>query len=287
MRRVSGGKARGKAPVRRRPRPRWLARLLRLGLPALALLLLAGGGAWLWRSGWVGEKLAAGEAALLTASGRAGLVLNDIEIAGRTQTTQPAVMAALKLRRGIPLLAVSPEALRERLEALPWVKAATVERRLPDRLYVRLEESQPLALWQHDGRFSLIGAGGEVIEEPDVGRFNHLLQVVGEDAPAHAAKLIAMLGREPDLQQRVTAAVLVSGRRWNLHLDNGIDVRLPEENSAAAWTRLAELDRQRKLLDKDLVSIDLRDPDRLVVRLSPAAAAKRRVVTPAKPGSNT
>jgi cell division protein FtsQ len=286
MRRVSR-KTRGKAPLRRRPRPRWLAALLRLGMPALALLLVAAGGVWLWRSGWIGERLAVTQAALLTGTARAGLVLKDIEISGRVETAQPTVMAALKLRRGMPLLAVSPEVLRERLEALPWVKAATVERRLPDRLFVRLEEYRPLALWQHDRRFSLIGTGGEVIEDPDVGRFNHLLQVVGDEAPAHAAQLIAMLGRQPELQRRVTAAVLVSGRRWNLHLDNGVDVRLPEENSAAAWARLAELDRRDKLLDKDLVSIDLRDPDRLVVRLTPEAAAKRRALPPAKPASNT
>ncbi|MFO1059836.1 MAG: FtsQ-type POTRA domain-containing protein [Dongiaceae bacterium] len=280
------GKPRAKPPVRRR-RPRWVGRLLRVGIPVVAIAAIGAGGAWLWRSGWLGEKIAVGEAALLTGTARAGLVLNDIEIAGRVETTQPAVMAALKLRRGMPLLAVAPDALRERLEALPWVRQATVERRLPDRLYVRIEEYRPLALWQHDRRFSLIGAGGEVIEDPDVGRFTHLLQVVGDDAPAHAAGLIAMLGRQPELQRRVTAAVLVSGRRWNLHLDNGIDVRLPEENSAAAWTRLAELDRKDRLLEKDLVSIDLRDPDRLVVRLTPAAAAKRRTAPPAKPGSNT
>jgi cell division protein FtsQ len=285
MRRLNG-KARGKPPIRRR-RPRWVGRLLRLGVPALAILAVGAGGAWLWRSGWLGEQLAVGEAALLTGTARAGLVLNDIDIAGRVETPQPEITAALKLRRGMPLLAVSPAMVRERLEALPWVRQATVERRLPDRLYVRIEEYRPLALWQHDRRFSLIATGGEVIEDPDVGRFTGLLQVVGDEAPAHAAALIAMLGREPALQRRVTAAVLVSGRRWNLHLDNGVDVRLPEENSGAAWSRLAELDRKDRLLEKDLVSIDLRDPDRLVVRLTPAAAAKRRTQPPAKPGSNT
>jgi len=74
--------------------------------------------------------------------------------------------------------------------------------------------------------------------------------------------------------------VLVGGRRWNLHLDNGIDVRLPEENGAAAWSSLARIEREHKVLEKDLVSVDLRDPDRLVVRLTPDAAQRRRL--PAK-----
>jgi cell division protein FtsQ len=271
---------RAKPPARRRPRPRWQAPALRWGTVALVLAVLAGGGWRLWHSGWISEKVAVAESALLNATARSGLVLADIQIEGRVETSLDAVMKVLQARRGMPLLALSPSDLKARLETLPWVKSAAVERRLPNRLYLQLTEHQPLALWQHDGQFSIVGTGGEVIADPDPGRFSKLLLVVGDEAPAHAADLIKMLAGEPSLRPRVTAAVLVGGRRWNLHLDNGIDVRLPEDNGAAAWSSLARLEREHKVLEKDLVSVDLRDPDRLVVRLTPDAAARRRL--PAK-----
>jgi cell division protein FtsQ len=90
--------------------------------------------------------------------------------------------------------------------------------------------------------------------------------IVGESAPERAEGLFDLLGQQPKLKERVTAAVFVGKRRWNLRLDNGIDVKLPEENPAAAWSRLANLQEQYGLLEKDVRIIDLRQPDQVVVR---------------------
>jgi cell division protein FtsQ len=67
----------------------------------------------------------------------------------------------------------------------------------------------------------------------------------------------------------------VADRRWNLRLKNGIDVRLPETNVEQALDRLVALDREKKILSRDVLAIDLRLPDRVTVRLSDAAAAAR------------
>jgi cell division protein FtsQ len=93
--------------------------------------------------------------------------------------------------------------------------------------------------------------------------------VVGEDAPVHAASLVEMLRSEPALAARVAAAVRVGGRRWNLKLDGGVEVQLPEENPAEAWAQLARLDRSNSLLARNIEAVDLRLPDRLVVRTVP------------------
>ena len=71
------------------------------------------------------------------------------------------------------------------------------------------------------------------------------------------------------------ASILVAERRWNLRLANGIDVRLPETSVEAALDRLAELDRDKKILSRDITAIDLRLPDRVTVRLSDTAAQAR------------
>jgi cell division protein FtsQ len=197
-------------------------------------------------------------------------------------------MAALGAERGTPILAVSPSRSKQQLESLPWVRSAAIERRLPGTLYVRLVERRPLAVWQHGGKHELIDRQGEVIAVKDLGRFARLPTVVGNDAAKHAAALLDMLAHEPELAARVTAAVRVDDRRWNLRIDNVIDVLLPEEEAAAAWSRLAALERSDSLLKRDIRTVDMRLPDRLVLRVNgapPGEAAPAKKTRP--PGKST
>jgi cell division protein FtsQ len=107
---------------------------------------------------------------------------------------------------------------------------------------------------------------GEPITVPPPPRYSNLIVLVGDDAPIHAAKLLDMLAREPDLAKRVRAAVRVGARRWNLRIDNAIDVRLPEDGADVAWSKLGELERKNRILSRDIEAVDLRLPDRLIVQ---------------------
>jgi cell division protein FtsQ len=215
----------------------------------------------------------------LAASAALGLVVGDIEVEGRETTDAATIMAALSARRGTPILAVSPSRAKEQLESLPWVRSAAIERRLPGTLLVRLVERHPLAVWQHAGKQELIDREGAVIPVKDLSRFARLPSVVGDNAASHAAALLDMLAHEPDLAARVTAAVRVDERRWNLRIDNAIDVLLPEEGPGAAWARLAALEHANSVLKHDIQTVDMRLPDRLVLR---AAAPPPAEAAPAK-----
>jgi cell division protein FtsQ len=93
--------------------------------------------------------------------------------------------------------------------------------------------------------------------------------VVGEGAETQASALIALIGTEPVLMQQVKAATWVGGRRWNVHLKGGIDVRLPENDPQGAWARLASYHKNHHVLDKNVTVLDLRIPDRLIVKTGP------------------
>ena len=70
----------------------------------------------------------------------------------------------------------------------------------------------------------------------------------------------------------MVAATRVGDRRWNLHLDNRVEVWLPEQDALAAWHLLAEKARDEALLERAVTVIDLRFlPERLRLRLDPAA----------------
>jgi len=208
---------------------------------------------------------------MLDSTARLGLVVTDVKVEGRETTDRDTILAALGAAPGTPILAVSPTRAKELLEKLPWVHSAVVERRLPDTLYVRLVERKPLALWQHNGKLELIDREGAVIPVTNLDRFAKLPMVVGEHAASHAPELLDILSTEPDLASRVSAAIRVGNRRWNLRIDNAIDVLLPADSPASAWAQLASLERSSAILKRDVQVIDVRLPDRLVVRVNPDA----------------
>jgi hypothetical protein len=149
--------------VRPRARPGFNRRRALALAAGLSLALSLVGSAWLWHSGWLGRQAdrLANAAYGLTAD--AGFAVDDVLVEGRRRTDPAAILAALRVARGTPILALDPEAARALIEALPWVRRVTIERRLPSVIYVRLAERQPLAIWQLDGQLSVIDRDGEVI----------------------------------------------------------------------------------------------------------------------------
>ena len=206
---------------------------------------------------------------IIQGTGLLGLTVTDITVEGRETTDRETILTALAAGLGTPILSVSPMRVKQQLEALPWVRSAVIERRLPGTLYIRLVERKPLALWQHGGKLELLDHAGSVIPVTRLDRFAKLPLVVGEGAASHAAELLEMLASDPDLGSRVTAAIRVGDRRWNLRIDNATDVLLPADEAASAWSQLARLERSSAILKREVLTVDLRLPDRLVLRVSP------------------
>lgn len=278
MRRVKseGGAAR---KARTRTQIKWLSAALRPRnlISGAALLVLAGfgaGAAWIWESGTATRTLAGAQERLLSLSADMGLSVREVLVEGRKETAKSDLIDALGVKVGQPTLAFDPKAAQMAVESLGWVRSAAVERKLPGIVHVRIQERAAVAIWQREGRFVLIDAEGVEIGEKDVGRHGHLKVVVGPDAPLHVVDLLATLRTEDELSNRVIAAVRVGERRWNLRLDSGIDVRLPEDDMLGAWRRLAGLERDHGILARAIEAIDLRQPDRLIVRMTEEGAAE-------------
>jgi len=241
-------------------------RLLRPAAMGLAVVLTVGAVAIFARGAHPGPAVAGLRERVAAA---ANLRVDHVRIEGRILTPEPLLRAALGVAVGDKLLGFSLEAARARIEGLTWVQHATVERHLPGTVVVQVTERRPFAVWQNSGRFVLIDRAGQVVAEQDPVKdaaFTVLPLVVGAGAPENAAALLDQLAAQPGLKSRVVAAIRVGERRWNLRLNNGADVLLPEGQEAAAMARLMELQGSQALLDRPLQTLDLRLPDRLVVR---------------------
>jgi len=199
------------------------------------------------------------------------LRVQKIEFHGQQNTPEARLREALGLSTGDPILGFSVDGARKRIEALSWVEHVAVERRLPGTIYVDITERRPYAIWQNQGKFQLIDRSGEVVTNEDVAAFADLPLVVGLGAPPHAADMLTALAAVPDIKSRVVAIVRVGERRWNLQLKNNITVMLPEGHEQAALARLGDLEQQQQLLDRPLLFVDMRLPDRLAVRPRPSA----------------
>lgn len=211
-----------------------------------------------------------------------GMTVQQVILEGRRNTPTDMIRAALGVSRGDPILDFSPEAARMRIETIAWVQTAHVERRLPGTILVRIEERRPFAIWQNNARFVIIDREGRVVAADGLDQFGPLPLLVGPGADTVGPALHDMLKREPEVAERVQAMVRIHERRWNLRLHNGTDVLLPEGAEAAAIQRLAELQREARLLDRPLAAIDLRLPDRLVLRPT-RQAEPAETITP-RPG---
>ncbi|HEY2529760.1 MAG TPA: cell division protein FtsQ/DivIB [Xanthobacteraceae bacterium] len=210
-----------------------------------------------------------------TVANSLGFDIAAISLTGVKEVSRDEVLSIAGVTGHASLLFLDADAARARLLANPWIADAAVLKLYPNRLQITIVERHPFALWQKHGRLSVIAADGTVLEPLVEQRYLSLPLVVGEGAERQAKDFLAIVDRYPALKAAIQASILVAQRRWNLRLNNGIDVRLPETNVAAALDRLVTLDRDKKLLSRDITAVDLRLPDRVSVRLSDAAAAAR------------
>lgn len=211
-----------------------------------------------------------------------GFRIDSVAMTGQKQLTREEILAIAGVTGHSSLLFFNAGEARARLKANPYIADATVLKLFPDRLHIAVTERRAFAIWQMQGRLHVIAQDGVVVEPFVAPHLAHLPLVVGRNANAQAADFLAVMDRYPDLREQVRAYVLVAERRWNLKLKNGIDVRLPESHPEQALETLTALDRDRKLLSRDITGIDFRDADRVTVRLSDAAATARAEAIKAK-----
>jgi cell division protein FtsQ len=258
---------------------RWRARLLRLpagsGIAASILLVAAALGYGIVRGQHVPDVIAWFKDARDTVANSVGFRIAAISLTGSKEVSREEILTTAGVTGRASLLFLDADAARTRLMANPWIGDAAVLKLYPDRLQITITERQAFALWQKDGRISVIASDGTVLEPFVERRYIGLPLVVGDGAQKQAKDFLAVLDRYPDIKSQVRASILVADRRWNLLLLNGIGIRLPEADAAAALDRLVALDRDKKLLTRDITVVDLRLSDRVTVRQSDAAAQAR------------
>src|SRR6202011_5560722 len=274
------GRARAR-PVVDRERPSRLALFVeryvprRAGLFATLLLIAASAGFGVVKGGHLDAFTTALSDTRNAIANSVGFRITTVAINGRKQLSQDEVLAIGGVNGRSSLLFLDAATVRDKLKANPWIADATVLKLYPGQLQIDIAERSAFALWQQDGRLSVIADDGAVLEPYVSRRFFSLPLVVGKGAETRAREFLALLARYPQVNSVTKAAIFVGERRWNLRLKDALDIRLPENDVGNALASLSKLDKEEKLFSRDIVAIDMRLPDRLIVQLSEEAAKAR------------
>ena len=239
------------------------------------LLLLGSAGFGIVKGGHIDELTGALSDTRNALANSAGFRITTVAINGRKQLSQDEVLAIGGVNGRSSLLFLDAATVRDKLKANPWIADATILKLYPGQLQIDVVERTAFALWQQDGRLSVISEDGAVLEPFVARRFVALPLVVGKGADSKARDFLALLDRYPQVRSVTKAAIFVGERRWNLRLKDGLDVRLPENDVGNALATLSKFDKDDKLFSRDITVIDMRLPDRLSVQLSEDAAKAR------------
>ncbi len=212
----------------------------------------------------------------------AGFAIEDVKVSGNNETSEIDILEKLGLDGTTSLVALDVNAAREKLSQLPWVEEVEVRKVYPKTIEVKLKERVAYAIWQHGQDLSLIEKSGSVIAPLRDNKFAELPLFVGRDAETAAATFEKDFNAWPDIRSQVKAYVRIASRRWDLHMKNGIVVKLPETGVDTALALLTRLDREQRLMERDIVGVDLRLADRTAIQLSPGAVVRRQVALDAR-----
>lgn len=226
--------------------------------------------------------------------------LAEVIVEGNLHLGRDDVLGVLALRKGANVLALDLTTLAARLAAKPWVKEATLQRRLPDGLVVRLVERAPAAVLVAEGAYLVSGDGV-------------LLEAASQDAMAGLPVLRAPAGRRYAVGERVAPQELSEalGAWRQVQLAPALEGRRPREvamatdgsyrvkmapGSFTVRLRADGLEPQLKRLGAvvalrggaldDVEEVDLRFPQKVILRERPVtlrSAANREARPPGQP----
>ncbi len=233
---------------------------------ALVIAVVIGAGFWFFAGGYMAQAGRWLHKETVEVTGAMGFKLGNVRVEGRHYIDAETLRNTIAAKLGDPLLSIDINVMQARITALPWVKDVRVRRVWPDKLLISIDERQPLAIWRDAPQGpAVVDSEGVILTRQKLDVFGQLLLVEGAGAPHAAGDLITLLKGQPDIAVRVKKATRVSSRRWDLLLDGGTIIRLPEDDPGFALARASKAQGENKILDQGLKAIDLRQSDRIIL----------------------
>jgi cell division protein FtsQ len=191
---------------------------------------------------------------------------------GATDGVAEDIREVLPLDFPVSSFDLNLDRMRDTIMGLDAVQSAQLRVRSGGVLQIDVVERVPVIVWRSASGLELIDREG-VLVRPIEGRMDypHLPVMAGEGADAHIAEAMTLISSLGPLVSRFRGLERVGERRWDVVLDRSQRVMLPETGAVAALERVIAMDRAIDMLDRDVVAVDMRLPQRPTLRITEGA----------------
>jgi cell division protein FtsQ len=260
--------------------------MLRVGLPTF--IVTFGLGLYLSDDLRRAELARTWDGAWAAVEERPEFLVNLMVIDGASPALAEAIRAKLALRFPLSSFEIDMAAMAAKIEELDAVARADLRVRSGKVLQVTITERVPVIIWRTQTELSLLDIEGRRVarvfartDRPD------LPLIAGEGANAAVPEALALLAAAGPIQPRLRGMVRMGERRWDMVLDRDQRILLPETDPVPALERVIALDKAEALLARDVITVDLRNEDRPVLRLAPDAMTILRALQGVETGASS
>jgi len=244
--------------------------LIRTGIPVLFVLIAFF--AWIRDPAVQQEIVSYVDGVRQTIEQRPEFMVQQMRIQGASDAVANKVRSALDVTLPISSFRLDMKAMKAKLEAIDAVEAATLLIGAKGVLEIGIIERAPALVWRSKDGMVLLDANGRNsgriasrLARPD------LPLIAGDGAKADVAGALAIFKKLTPIKGRVRGLMRMGARRWDVILDRGQVLKLPEGHPTAALGRILALNRAQDILNRDITVVDIRDGRKPILRLTPRA----------------
>ena len=198
-----------------------------------------------------------------------GFKIKNIEISGLNHLDKNDIIKIVNAYNDINIFNVNVDDIYKKIKNNTWIKKASIEIIYPNTIKILLTEKKPVAIWQNRYGNTLITKSGDVIFEKNLEEFkNYLPIVVGENVHKEVQSILDIFSKNKDFVTNIWSLTFVNQRRWDVHFNQGLTIKLPSKNLEKAWEKVLYLDKEFKILNLGLTELDLRNSNQILGKIN-------------------
>ncbi len=198
-----------------------------------------------------------------------GFIIKNIEISGANYLNKNDVIKIINAYDDINIFSVDIGNIHREIKNNTWIKKASVEMIYPNTIKILLTEKKPVAIWQNRYGNSLITKSGDVIFEKNLEEFKSYLPIIiGGNANKNVHSILNILSSNKKFFENIWSLTFVNERRWDVHFNQGLTIKLPSKNVKNTWEKVMFLDQKFNILNLDLTEIDLRNSSKILGKIN-------------------
>ena len=198
-------------------------------------------------------------------SNKYNYLLADVQITGINHINEEEILFFFESHIGKSIFSLPLNELSKKIRQNIWVKDLDIDNDFKNSLLVSIEEEIPLGIYLNNNQRILVSQNLVILDILNNEKnFMDLIVFKGENSIHNILNLLTNLNI--DVFDKIKLAHYIENRRWNINLDNKIQLKLPENNIKEAIKNYEKIYQNYSESDlKKIVSIDLRITDRAII----------------------